>query len=161
MAHLKYILGGLVVFGALINSAWGQSGATSRAGYAVSQQQFANIQESLRETVPLNSRAILVYCVCEADRGRIVYAYGLEGGNPDNVLADCILAARGCGGCFKPPATLSIGPSQRRVQAELNREMEMGAGAWSEIEDSGGGGEDALLGTRTLGKSRFRRSRDD
>jgi len=158
--RLSSILAGLMLFGASINSVWGQPAAIIRVGHATSEQQFVNIQESIQAIVPLNSRATFVYCVCEADRGRIVYAYGLEGTNPDNILADCILAARACGGCFRPPASVSIAPSPNRVQAELDRTMETEAGAFVGVDESDGmDGE--ILGTRTLGKSRFRRSRDD
>jgi len=131
-----------------------------RVGHATSEQQFVSIQEAIQAIVPLNSRATLVYCVCEADRGRIIYAYGLEGANPDNILADCVLSARACGGCFKPPVAVSIAPSPSRVQAEQDRLMEMEVGAFSAVEDSDGS-DGEVLGTRTLGKSRFRRSRDD
>jgi hypothetical protein len=161
MLRLEYILSGLIVLGAAVGLAWGQSTPLSKLGYATSEQQFTSVQESLGATVPLNAKALLAYCVCEADRGKIIYAYGLARRNPDDVIADCILAARSCGGCFKPPATMVVGPSPQRIQAELDRQRAAMTGGVEaegapEFEDDA-----ALLGTRTLGKSRFRRGRDD
>jgi hypothetical protein len=149
----------LVMLAASISAAWGQSGPVSRIGYATSQQQFNAVQESLRQTVPLNAQATFVYCVCEADRGKIIYAYDFSGLSPSDVLADCLLSARTCGGCFKPPVSVSIGPSPHRIQAELQRRDEMSAGAWMEIEDSNG--LDNPSRTHSGARSRFRRGRDD
>jgi len=150
------------IFGMLVASmsaAWGQSGPVSRIGYATSQQQFVAVQESLRETVPLNAQATFVYCVCEADRGKIIYAYAFSGLSPSDVLADCLLSAQTCGGCFKPPITVSLGPSPRRVQEVQREREEMAAGAWMEIEDSDGFDDPSR--TRSGARSRFRRGRDD
>lgn len=141
-----------------LQPAWAQSAPASKTGYATSEQEFAAIQQTLRETVPLDAQATFVYCVCEADRGKIIYAYSFGGLGPSDVLADCLLSARMCGGCFKPPVTVSVGPSQRRLQ-EAQREIEaMDGGAWMEIEDSDGHDRSrSYSGAR----SRFRRGRDD
>jgi hypothetical protein len=147
-----------LVLALFCSSAWGQSGPVSQIGYASSEQQFVGVQQSLRETIPLNAQAIFVYCVCEADRGKIIYAYSVAGLSPSDVLADCILAARTCGGCFKEPVTVGIGPSQWRIEAAQRERDEINGGAWMDIEESEGY---RPSGTRTGGRSRFRRSRDD
>ena len=154
--RLSCILGMVV---ASMSAAWGQSGPVSKIGYATSQQQFVAVQESLRETVPLNAQATFVYCVCEADRGKIIYAYAFSGLSPSDVLADCLLSAQTCGGCFKPPITVSLGPSPRRIQEVQREREEVAAGGWMEIEDSDG--IDDPSKTRSGARSRFRRGRDD
>jgi hypothetical protein len=109
----------------IVPAGWcmGQSSVSSVTGIANTLDEFAQAQENQREAVPINETFIFAYCVCAADRNKVAFAHSRVRGNADDVIADCILTAGPCGGCFKPPVYKRLGASERRVELERQRQL--------------------------------------